>query len=57
MAKSLDKVLQPDGSYKWELVEHTSESVVEQVKKPTKKVVKPKTTTTQTTTTTTTTKE
>ena len=23
MAKSLDKVLQPDGSYKWELVEPT----------------------------------
>ena len=23
MAKSLDKVLQPDGTYKWELVEPT----------------------------------
>ena len=57
MAKSLDKVLQSDGSYKWELVEHTSESVVEQVKKPTKKVVKPKPTTTTTSQTTTTTKE
>ena len=57
MAKSLDKVLQSDGSYKWELVEHTSESVVEQVKKSAKKVVKPKPTTSQTTTTTTTTKE
>ena len=57
MAKSLDKVLQSDGSYKWELVEHTSESVVEQVKKPAKKVVKAKTTTTSETTTTTTTKE
>tara|TARA_R100000655_G_scaffold82812_1_gene122355 strand:+ start:411 stop:581 length:171 start_codon:yes stop_codon:yes gene_type:complete len=54
MAKSIDKVLQSDGSYKWELVEHTSESVVEQVKKPAKKAAKPKTTTTQTTTTTTT---
>ena len=45
MAKSLDRVLQPDGSYKWEEVEHiteaqqtaaacpTSEPVVEPVKK------------------------
>ena len=24
MAKSLDKVLQPDGTYKWELVEPTA---------------------------------
>jgi hypothetical protein len=27
MAKSLDKVLQADGSYKWELVELTSEYI------------------------------
>tara|TARA_B100000674_G_scaffold174405_1_gene140968 strand:- start:481 stop:648 length:168 start_codon:yes stop_codon:yes gene_type:complete len=53
MAKSLDKVLQSDGSYKWELVEHTSESVTEQVKKPAKKVVKAKSATTSQTTTTT----
>ena len=26
MAKSLDKVLQPDGSYKWEEVEHITEA-------------------------------
>ena len=26
MAKSLDKVLQPDGSYKWEEVEHMTEA-------------------------------
>jgi len=26
MAKSLDKVLQPDGSYKWEEVEHVTEA-------------------------------
>jgi len=57
MAKSLDKVLQSDGSYKWELVEHASEAVTEQVKKSAKKVVKAKTTTTSQTTTTTTTKE
>ena len=28
MAKSLDKVLQPDGTYKWELVEPKPETVV-----------------------------
>ena len=28
MAKSLDKVLQPDGTYKWELVEPEPETVV-----------------------------
>ena len=26
MAKSLDKVLQPDGSYRWEEVEHITEA-------------------------------
>ncbi len=26
MAKSLDRVLQPDGSYKWEEVEHITEA-------------------------------
>jgi len=40
MAKSLDKVLQSDGSYKWELVEHTSEALREKAKKPTKKQTK-----------------
>ena len=54
MPGSVDRVLQSDGSYKWELVEHTSESVVEQVKKPTKKVVKAKPAPTSQTTTTTT---
>jgi len=44
MAKSLDKVLQSDGSYKWELVEHASEST-EKTKKPAKKTVKAETTT------------
>jgi len=54
MAKSLDKVLQSDGSYKWELVEHTSEATTQQVKKPAKKVVKAKPAPTSQTTTTTT---
>ena len=45
MAKSLDKVLQPDGSYKWELVEHASEASREKAKKPAKKAVKAETTT------------
>ena len=44
MAKSLDKVLQSDGSYKWELVEHSSEASREKTKKPTKKAVKAETT-------------
>ena len=36
MAKSLDRVLQPDGSYKWEEVELThSTNVVEPVVEPT----------------------
>ena len=42
MAKSLDKVLQSDGSYKWELVEHVSEASTEKAKKPAKKVTKAK---------------
>ena len=42
MAKSLDKVLQSDGSYKWELVEHTSEASRENAKKPVKKPAKAK---------------
>jgi len=42
MAKSLDKVLQSDGSYKWELVEHASESSRNKAKKPSKKVAKAK---------------
>ena len=44
MAKSLDKVLQADGSYKWEIVDYwdpASEKKVETVEKP---VAKPKTT-------------
>ena len=40
MSKSIDKVLQSDGSYKWELVEHTSEASREKAKKPTKKQTK-----------------
>ena len=28
MAKSLDKVLQPDGTYKWELVEPTHDEMM-----------------------------
>jgi len=53
MAKSLDKVLQPDGTYKWELVEPTAsekmgngpEAPVNTKPKTTKKkVVKKKTT-------------
>ena len=44
MAKSLDRVLQADGSYKWELVDSwdpASEKKAEPVEKP---VAKPKTT-------------
>ena len=33
MSKSIDKVLQSDGSYKWELVEHESESSRNKAKK------------------------
>ena len=53
MAKSLDKVLQPDGTYKWELVEPTlSEKMGNGAEAPAtpkpkatkKKVVKKKTT-------------
>ena len=40
MAKSLDRVLQPDGSYKWEEVELThSTSAVEPVVEPEPKTV------------------
>ena len=42
MAKSLDKVLQSDGSYKWELVEHASEASRAKVKKTVKKATKTK---------------
>jgi len=42
MAKSLDKVLQSDGSYKWELVEHGSEASKAKTKKPAKKAAKAK---------------
>ena len=42
MAKSIDRVLQPDGSYRWEEVEHTSEASQLNAKKPAKKVAKAK---------------
>ena len=52
MAKSLDKVLQPDGTYKWELVEPTAsekmgngpEAPVAKPKATKKKTAKKKTT-------------
>ena len=50
MSKALDRVLQPDGSYKWEEVElkHSTASVEPKVttapKEPKKKVSKKKTT-------------
>ena len=53
MAKSLDKVLQPDGTYKWELVEPTASEkmgngpetpVTNKPKSTKKKVAKKKTT-------------
>ena len=52
MAKSLDKVLQPDGTYKWELVEPTAsekmgngpEAPAPEPKATKKKVTKKKTT-------------
>ena len=53
MAKSLDKVLQPDGTYKWELVEPTQSEkmgngpeapVTPKPKATKKKVAKKKTT-------------
>ena len=44
MAGSLDKVLQPDGTYKWEVVEHAKEADEAPAPKTTKKkVVKKKT--------------
>ena len=49
MPGSVDKVLQSDGSYKWEVVEHpTSESLSGEIKTTTAKSKK-KTTTTETT--------
>ena len=41
MAKSLDRVLQPDGSYRWEEVELTPSKKIEPVieSKPEKKVI------------------
>ena len=48
MAGSLDKVLQPDGTYKWEVVEHKKEAdeapVTTKPKATKKKVAKKKTT-------------
>ena len=46
MAKTLDKVLQSDGSYKWEMVEFQPELTET---KTVKKTAKKKTTTTTTT--------
>ena len=43
MAGSIDHVLQPDGTYKWEVVEHTKEAN-EAPKVTKKKVAKKKTT-------------
>jgi hypothetical protein len=37
MGKSLDKVLQPDGSYKWELVELREAQPEPEVCKPTRR--------------------
>lgn len=37
MGKSLDKVLQPDGSYKWELVELREAQPEPEVSKPARK--------------------
>ena len=42
MSKSLDRVLQPDGTYKWEVVEHAKEAN-EAPKVTKKKVAKKKT--------------
>ena len=42
MAGSIDHVLQPDGTYKWEVVEHTKEAN-EAPKVTEKKVAKKKT--------------
>ena len=50
MAKSLDKVLQPDGTYKWELVEpDLSERMGNGVKAPEPKATKKKATKKKTT--------
>ena len=51
MAGSIDKVLQPDGTYKWEVVETKSkarnaeETTASETKETKKKVAKKKTTT------------
>ena len=44
MAKSLDKVLQPDGTYKWEVIKHKGEAekAVEACPAPTPKTTKKK---------------
>jgi|TARA_B100000035_G_scaffold202782_1_gene173476 hypothetical protein len=44
MAKSLDKVLQADGSYKWELVDSWDPSSEKKAEAPAKPAAKPKTT-------------
>ena len=45
MAESLDYVLQPDGTYKWEVVEHAKEANETPAPKVTKKKVAKKKTT------------
>jgi|TARA_X000001388_G_C2198639_1_gene110380 hypothetical protein len=44
MAKSLDKVLQADGSYKWELVDSWSPDSEKKAESPAKPAAKAKTT-------------
>ena len=44
MAKSLDKVLQADGSYKWELVDSWDPSSEKKAEAAAKPAAKPKTT-------------
>ena len=42
MSRSIDKVLQPDGTYRWEEVEHVTEASQLKAKKPKKKTTKTK---------------
>mgnify|MGYP003112215883 FL=1 len=44
MAKSLDKVLQADGSYKWELVDSWDPASEKKAETPAKPAAKPKAT-------------
>tara|TARA_B100000965_G_scaffold352461_1_gene327672 strand:+ start:773 stop:934 length:162 start_codon:yes stop_codon:yes gene_type:complete len=52
MTGSIDKVLQSDGSYKWEVVDHPREADSDPVVKTSKTTTKPKAATTKTTETT-----